>query len=219
VRIRSLMLVTATVIALAVPGLASTAGAATMSGSSLSATRFVSSVSSQGAAVNEAVLLDGEKAVSVRVSCGSQECGFNGNVEWGTNYLKIWGVVWGTSSNEGIVLLTWHSGGVEYLREPGSAPGRAGVGVNKYYNTSEPSFIQVGVCGEPSGNCSQMPSLGRRSIAAVQGRWKRYDALRNQTPKKRLSETCLPGALTTMSASEPESAMTAKYRCWLPGSS
>jgi hypothetical protein len=158
-RIRSLMLVTATVITLAVPGLASTAGAATMSGSSLSAARFVSSVSAQGAAVNtragsQAIVADGQKAVSVRVSCGSQECGFNGNVQWGTNYLKIWGIVWGTSSSAADVLLTWHSGGVEFLREPGRAPGRAGVGFNKYYKTN-PSYIQVQVCGEASGNCSQ----------------------------------------------------------------
>jgi len=139
----------ATVIMLAVPGLASTAGAATMRGSSLSAVRSVSSVNATG----EAILAGGEKAISVRVPCGNADCGFNGNVEWGTNYLKIWGIVWGTKDSGAYVLLTWYAQGVSWTREPGSAPGEAGVGLNHYYPTSEPSYIQVQVCGRP-GDCS-----------------------------------------------------------------
>jgi hypothetical protein len=151
-RIRNLMLVTVTVITLAVPGLTQAAGAATMSGSSsLSAARFVSSVDAQGPAA--AMVSAGSKNISIRVGCGKTECGFNGTVEWGTNYLKIYGIVWGSATSAGEVLMTWDSGGVSYLREAGSAPGRSGVGVDKYYSTSEPGYILVEVCGRP-GDCS-----------------------------------------------------------------
>jgi hypothetical protein len=95
----------------------------------------------------------GEKAISVRVGCGDAQCGFNGEVQWGTNYLKIYGIVWGSKDSAGEVLITWYSGGASFLREAGLAPGSSGVGVNKYYNTSEPSYIEVKVCGRP-GDCS-----------------------------------------------------------------
>jgi hypothetical protein len=158
-RIRRLILTATAMIALAVPGLASAAGAATTSGSSLSVARSVNSASAQRAvavkvSAEQAILPDAEKNVRARVACGTQTCGLNGTIEWGTNYLKIYGIVWGTSTNEGIVELEWTSGSVTYLKEPATAPNRTGVNFNKYYTTREPSYIQVRVCGHPIGVCS-----------------------------------------------------------------
>jgi hypothetical protein len=155
VRIRNLMLVAAMSITLVVPGTALAAGAATMSvsGNALSADRSsASSVSAQGAEAVKAgaglrATPNYEKDVSPRVQCGGKDCGgFNGHVEWGPNYVKIWGIVWGTSGGEAAVYLKWTSSIVTFNKEAGVAPGSAGVGVNKYYGTFEPGYITVTVC-------------------------------------------------------------------------
>lgn len=139
VRIRDLILTAMAITALAVPGLSSTAGAAPMNGGS--------------ARAGKVIVPDAEKGISPRAACGTEECGANGVIEWGPTYLKIYGIVWGTPTNEGYVEVEWTSGGVTIRKEPASAPGRAGVNFNKYYKTSEPGYILVRVCGSPIGVC------------------------------------------------------------------
>jgi hypothetical protein len=134
-RIRQLIMMAGATAVLAVPGLASTAGATPVSGHS------------------RAVAADGEKNVSPRAACGRETCGFNGTVEYGTNYVKIWGLVWGTSTNEGIVQIRWSVGGATFTKEAGSAPNRTSVGVNKYYTVREASYILVRVCGVQDDEC------------------------------------------------------------------
>jgi hypothetical protein len=153
-RVRSLMMVVAgALIALGVTGPALIAGATT-SGSSLSAARSQSAAISASTPRTEAgvqAIPDGTKDVAARVSCGDQECGFNGHVDWNPASIKVYGIVWGSSGGGAEVYVSWYSVGVHKNKEAGSAPGLNGVGVNYYTLTPEPGYIEITVCGEQGG--------------------------------------------------------------------